>query len=171
MATQIGSLKRLLESPKYLKFCFVRNPFTRILSCYLDKIVRNQPQKSAILKQLGRSAADLNQPVAFDEFLDAVAALPLSGMDDHWCPQWFHTMQGRIVYDVVGRFESFHDDFVGIAERLSIDFDRYYCRETRNETGSQHLLAQYYDRRLVELVGRVYAADFAGFGSSLELPL
>jgi Sulfotransferase family len=170
MPTQVHSFRRLLGSPEYLKFCFVRNPFTRVLSCYLDKIDRGRSQKAIILRQLGRSPEEPSTSITFEEFLDAVAAQPVTAMDDHWCVQWFHTAQGRFPYDVVSRYESFDRDLARIAERLGIDLDRYYSRERRNETGAERLLGRYYDRRLVELVRRIYAADFSGFGYSLELP-
>jgi sulfotransferase famil protein len=39
---QVGSFRNLLNRPDYIKFCFVRNPYTRLLSAYLDKFVRQE---------------------------------------------------------------------------------------------------------------------------------
>jgi hypothetical protein len=166
--TQVGSFKKLLASSDIYKFCFVRNPFTRLLSCYLDKIARNRPQKRAILRQLNRPP-DLSQPVTFDEFLDAVATQPPALMDPHWCIQSFHTAQGRIPYDTIGRWESLEEDFRAISNRLSIDFDTYYKREARNATEAAQVLFDYFDVRTTDVVRRIYAEDFARFRYSLEL--
>src|SRR5689334_14598047 len=100
---QVGRLSALLESPEYFKFCFVRNPFTRLLSCYLDKIAGEHPvtffQKSLILRQLGRQLDDMLQFVSFEEFVDAVAAQRLEEMESHWSVQWHHLCEGRIPFD------------------------------------------------------------------------
>ncbi|GJD09935.1 Carbohydrate sulfotransferase 14 [Galdieria sulphuraria] len=39
-------IERILTSPEYLKFTFVRNPYTRLLSCYVDKF-RNKNKDSS----------------------------------------------------------------------------------------------------------------------------
>ena len=43
-----------LTSAGWFRFAFVRNPFTRVLSAYLDKIRRDRPEKAAILAALDR---------------------------------------------------------------------------------------------------------------------
>src|SRR5690348_8095516 len=45
----------VLTGDAYFKFAYVRNPFTRILSCYLDKIVGNQDERRRLAPQLGFS--------------------------------------------------------------------------------------------------------------------
>lgn len=169
--TQIGSLSRLLASPYYCKFCFVRNPFTRILSCYLDKVAGGHPHKRVVLNLLGRPQEDLSQPVTFEEFVDVIAAQPISEMHDHWFIQWYHLGEGRFPFDIIGRFETFSSDFEEILRRIGIDATTYYAQEMRNVTNAGFLLEQYYDKRLVEIVRRVYALDFEHFGYPLDLPI
>jgi len=169
--TQIGSLSRLLASPHYFKFCFVRNPFTRILSCYLDKMEGGHPHKRVVLSLLGRPAEDLSQPVSFEEFLDAIATQHISEMQDHWFIQWYHLGEGRLPFDIIGRFETFPRDFGEILERIGIDVTTYYAQEVRNVTNAGRLLEQYYDKRLAELVRRIYAVDFEHFGYPRDLPI
>ena len=170
LPTQMESFWDALMSGRYLRFCFVRNPFTRLLSCYLDRICRARPEKAVILRQLGRADDDLEQPVAFDEFLDAVAAQPYTHRNSHWGLQWYYAAEGRIPFDLVGRWEHLERDIADIAARTGIDFDRYYRRERRNETRCHELLSEYYDPRLSERVRELYALDFEMFDYSRDLP-
>jgi dermatan 4-sulfotransferase 1 len=172
---QVGRLSALLEAPEYFKFCFVRNPFTRLLSCYLDKIASEHPvtffQKSLILRQLGRQLDDMLQFVSFEEFVDAVAAQRLEEMESHWSVQWHHLCEGRIPFDVTGRFENFSTDFEEILGRIGINSSIYFDYQKHNVTESNLRLNEFYDKRLEELVRRVYAADFDHFGYLPDLPI
>jgi len=169
--TQVGPLSKLIESPNYFKFCFVRNPFTRALSCYLEKIAGDpQVHKRHILRQLGRPVDDLSQTVTFEEFLDAVAAQQTQEMNEHWCLQSFHLCWRRIPFDLIGRFESFCNDFDEALSNIGINSNKYFDRQKYNTTGSDVLLKNYYDHRLVSLVRRIYHEDFQNFGYPLDLP-
>ncbi|MBD0335929.1 MAG: sulfotransferase family 2 domain-containing protein [Cyanobacteria bacterium Co-bin13] len=55
MPIQVGPLDAFLSRSDIFKFCFVRNPYTRVLSCYLDKIAAPHPIKAQILRQLVRN--------------------------------------------------------------------------------------------------------------------
>jgi len=167
---QVGNLRRVLEAPDFVRFCFVRNPFTRLLSAYLDKIAGNRPQKRWVLRQLGRYTAALDAPVTFTEFVDAVAAQPDPLKDSHWAVQWQHTLQGRITYDAIGRYETFEEDFRAVLDRIGIDHGRYHATERRHATGAGQKLTDYYDARCVEQVRRIYREDFAGFSYPMDLP-
>ena len=56
---------------RFFKFCFVRNPAARLLSAYLDKIVRNKPEKLLVLEALNRSNDPLYE-ISFPEFVEVV---------------------------------------------------------------------------------------------------
>jgi hypothetical protein len=165
-----SSFKRLRDDAGFFAFAFVRNPFTRLLSAYLDKIRGRMPHKRIILRQLGRYDGTLAGEVTFAEFVDAVAAEPVQIMDPHWKVQHHHLLRGRLRFDAIGRFERFDEDFAAIGRRLHPDFARYVQRDTRHATGAGAALRDHYDARLVEVVRRVYAEDFDGFGYERDLP-
>lgn len=73
-------------------------------------------------------------------------------MDPHWAIQWFHTAQGRIRYDQIGRFEDFLADFQTSAA-------------TR-----RHKISQYYTPEITDIVCDVYHDDFEGFGYPYTIP-
>jgi len=163
---QAGSLPRLLADPGVLKFTFVRNPFTRVLSAYLEKMRGDKPHKHLILRQLGRFDGE----VTFEEFVDAVAAQPVVQRDHHWKVQWHLLLEGRLRFDVIGSFERFDEDFAAIGRRISPDFPRYVRHERRHAVNAGTALRDHYDARLVEKVRRIYADDFEAFGYDRDLP-
>ncbi|HEY9295004.1 MAG TPA: sulfotransferase family 2 domain-containing protein, partial [Phormidium sp.] len=81
MPIQVGNLDAFINRADIFKFCFVRNPYTRVLSCYLDKIAAPHPVKTQILRQLGRDYTDLHTKVSFEEFISAIEEQPVSIMD------------------------------------------------------------------------------------------
>jgi dermatan 4-sulfotransferase 1 len=163
---QVGSFSRLLQSP-FLKFCFVRNPFTRVLSAYLDKIVQNKPQKKPVAELAGR---DLQDPITFEEFLSCIARQSITDMDNHWRPQYFQTFQGRIRYDYIGRFEALFGDLRTVAEIISPDLVSFISERAPHRTNAQNLLRLYYSKKAQSLVRDIYRVDFEHFDYSTTLP-
>ncbi|RYU60884.1 hypothetical protein EWI61_06305 [Methylolobus aquaticus] len=168
---QVGDLTKFLSRGDLLKFCFVRNPYTRFLSCYLDKIVGNATQKIQILRQLGHDPSSLQTEISFEQFLAAVEAQPISVMDPHWRIQYYQTFQDTLTYDFVGRFETFEADFHHIGRLVSPDFQKYYKAEDRHRTSANVNLTRYYDADLQRRVYERYRKDFDAFGYAFTLPL
>lgn len=168
--SQLGSLDSFIARDDIFKFCFVRNPYTRLLSAWLDKIAGNRPQKAQILLQLGREPARLNQPVSFAEFVRAVAEQPVSMMDPHWRVQYYQTFQPGLTFDFIGRFESFDADFRRVLLRLRADGESFLTREARHGGAADERLAEFYTPELADLVRDKYRTDFEMFGYPAELP-
>jgi dermatan 4-sulfotransferase 1 len=161
---QVGSFRKLVNDPAMFKFCFVRNPFTRLLSCYLDKIQRNLPQKIMILRQLGLAEDRLDTPLTFEQFVRAVVDQPVPLMDAHWRTQYFQTMQAGIKYDFVGRFENFAEDARVLDERISAQFTACLGPEIRNATAAGAKSREYLTAELQDAIYGKFRVDFEHFG-------
>lgn len=168
---QVGDFDAFIARDDIFKFCLVRNPYNRLLSCFLDKIVGKQYPKRIILQQLGHDSSDLTIDVSFREFVLSVSQQPVSMMDLHWRPQHYQTYQAGISYDLVGRLENFDEDFRRIGQRLSENFSKYFHHEVRHRTGSGMHLRQFYTPELQQLVYDIYRVDFEHFGYLRELPM
>ncbi|MBD0269491.1 MAG: sulfotransferase family protein [Cyanobacteria bacterium Co-bin8] len=168
MPIQVGPLDAFLSRTDIFKFCFVRNPYTRILSCYLDKIAAPHPIKAQILRQLGRNYTDLHTAVSFAEFISAVEEQPISTMDPHWRLQYYQTFQESIKFDFIGRYENFSEDLQTVGEKLSPNFSKYFFHEQRNSTSSASKVSDFYTPELRERIYRIYELDFDYFGYSKE---
>lgn len=157
----------LLEDDGYFRFTFVRNPFDRLLSCYLNKIVRPTVQRGLAHRAAGRkSESDDLMPI--DEFVEVIAKQSIVEMDPHWRPQWAQTLQGVARFDAIGRFEDFDRELSRIGESISPEFARYVYREERQATGPKpyHLLTD----ETADRIREIYRDDFHAFDYSLEVP-
>ena len=165
----VDQLLKVFNESGFLKFSFVRSPFTRTLSAYLDKIVRNQNHKRSILMALGRDPDDVGQFVSFKEFVRAISTLQPYQMDNHWRPQADQLFLPRIRYDFIGRFEHMGEDLGEILTKIAGRRLAAVDRDVSYRTNAATEITEYYDDEIADLVRTVYAKDFQSFGYSLEL--
>ncbi|MBE7382500.1 MAG: sulfotransferase family 2 domain-containing protein [Leptolyngbya sp. SIO1E4] len=117
----------LCKYDDYWKFCFVRNPWDRLVSCYSEKI---KPDKNFFGKTnsfengvhkgfLKYGIFEANMP--FEEFLKAVSEIPDCEAEQHFRSQ--HTFltdkEGELIADFIGKFENIDQDFHYIFKRLN----------------------------------------------------
>jgi len=151
----------------FFRFCFVRDPFARLLSCYLDKIkepLNNYFFKKKVLNSMGLLDKEgVGYPVSFEDFITVIEAQTLLEMDYHWRPQYYLTCQDKINYHFIGRLESFSKDFNVVGKYLSPDFNRYYSSEVRHKTNADNFVNAYYNSELLARVYSLYEIDFKKF--------
>lgn len=145
------------------KFCFVRNPYDRLLSAWLDKVVRTGGLRPRFEAKLGREG-----PVSFADFVAVIRDEPLAEMDTHYAPQAYVTFQDMIAYDFIGRFETLTEDLRTVFGRLNADVDRFLAEARPHQTG-----AKPWDQltpALKQDIQTLFAVDFARFGYDPEAP-
>lgn len=114
----------------YTTFSVVRDPATRTLSAYFNKIARQSREKPIVASRLGRP---VEQPISFDEFL---AFLEDGGRDlnPHWSRQVDLIPVGVERLDYLGRVENLDDDIAAI---LSSIFGRPLTLKNFNKHGTE----------------------------------
>jgi hypothetical protein len=159
---QVGNLRDLITDGFFV-FCFSRDPYARLLSAYLDKIVGRAAPAHAIALQLGRP---LHKPydISFAEFVHAVDEQPISMMDLHWRPQYHQTFHPGLKYSYYGRFDSLEADVQHVCRTIGIDYEKFYRPERRHAADADSKLQQYYTPELRQIVARKYKVDFDYFG-------
>lgn len=159
--------KHLLEifnSEEFFKFTFVRNPYSRLLSCYLDRIV---PKKSTPYKELVRYLGkDIGYEVSFQEFIEAICKQSIYEQNNHWRVQYYDTMSDIVDYSFIGKQESF-------AEHMSIVWSKVYpnlalpnfdsTNSSPSRTSSEKKIDIYWDSYLINIVNEKYRMDFEHF--------
>jgi hypothetical protein len=139
----------------YFKFTIVRNPYTRILSAYQDKI-------SSGKKNLKNSFFADEIP-SFSEFC---RYLELGGWKDniHWAPQTSILLLPLKEYNYIGYVESLAEDLTNILEKISNNYIKDILNFTQHKTGADDIYRQIYDSQSVAIVAKIYQPDFDAFG-------
>jgi hypothetical protein len=175
--------QRICGDESYFSFAFVRNPWSRVVSAYVNKFL-SLNCTSAVVVQRVRGGLWQRQQVdslgiTFRDFLYFLAEQDPATFDEHWRPQHLYLQEQRL--DFLGRFESLQADFAVIQRRLGIEtplpqhnVTRYAAEESGElvaDASPQQLKSlvlmphyrQFYDRRLRDLVGQIYAGDVERF--------
>ena len=151
----------------WFRFTFVRNPYSRALSCYLEKVVGLSWLSEKRLPLLG---LEQGEEVSFRRFLEILDSDPsIREADIHWTPQATLLGLGRVSYDYIGRFESFSQDLTRVMHRLGIEVGADLVgRRTTHEVGANSRILEYYDDACVDLVRSVYREDFERLGYGVD---
>ena len=112
--SQIGRQKfeEILNSPDVFKFCFLREPLSRLASAYANKVTWVSDNFKALAKRAGK--ADDWRP-SFDEFaLTVCGDSELRDCDEHWRLQARQVCLDEVEYHFVGDFGHFGESLAAI---------------------------------------------------------
>lgn len=164
----------ILQGSGYLRFCAVRNPYTRLIAAWSNKIRQIEPGYSAVCAEIhafhGRTSCE-DAPSFRDFALWVVAASDPDTCDGHW------RAQTKLLYPEVINY-----DFVLKTESLAADLQRVFdAGATTRDLDARAILAQFkyneslpfgqaglFDEDLARQVAAHYADDFRTFGYDVE---
>lgn len=144
-------------------FTFVRNPYDRLLSAYLSKMVaagQRSPYRELGSRVRGRHGAG---ELSFRGFCDYLAQEgPYA--NPHWYPQCdFVDAVGAERLDFIGRVENMAHDMDHVMRAIfSSAADSRYREEL--PTGAADRLGEHYDDACRAVVREIYREDFRRFG-------
>ena len=146
----------LVDAADYFKFTFVRNPFARLYSCYMDKRVHDQNYVHYLFGYLHRERVG-----SFTEFVKRVCRVPDAFAERHFMSQ-YHTLfklhgVSKAPLDFIGRYESLAEDFAPIREKYGLKPLAHFNRSQ----GRPDEWMAHYSRQTADLVYRRYRRDFA----------
>jgi hypothetical protein len=162
------TVRQALRDKSLFRFAFVRNPWDRLVSGFLNKFV---PWKSPAAKfaaehdrrmkwrkALHRFSAGLlcrdcqstsarwRDDLTFRQFVAEVRQRNPQRLDLHWRPQ--HLFLGSVKLDFLGRFENLADDFRALCTRLKLAGE---LRETNKTSRTPSVHRHLADASLAEL--------------------
>ena len=147
--------------PPCFTFGFVRDPYTRLVSCYRHKIARPRAQGKRLSPIFWVYGRRFSLQMTFPEFVRAVAAIPDPQAEKHFRSQTrFLYCEGRPLVDFVGHLERFDEDWAEVCRRTLLQ----PAAKAYNATGAPVRLEDWYDAELLDLVNERYAADFTVLG-------
>lgn len=160
------TLSRLIKK-NYLFVTFVRNPYQRLLSCYLNKFDNNMATDNPQTRRMPNGTV----PGNFAEFVEAVVTQTDYDMDPHWRSQTINIHYRHIPYTYIGRFENYADDYAMTFQKLGLPAESIPQLRHLNKTDAGRVsLRDFYDRKTQDLVYARYRDDFLNFGYPYEIP-
>lgn len=152
----------------YKVFCFVRNPWSRVVSCYHKKIVNaNTANKLLLLSRHPKIKLNFT----FNQFVEFLCSEEGSDFkaDEHWVSQHKLLLEksGQPLYDHVGKLELFPESMesvlgkIGIASIVGAEIGRSEQMKTKKE--HEHY-QDYFDDDTWEKIAIRYARDIELFG-------
>ncbi|MEM7189154.1 MAG: sulfotransferase family protein [Pseudomonadota bacterium] len=183
-----------VQSGEATTFTCVRNPYTRILSCFLDKICGIQRSGNRYRgdlvpmicqhygMQIGETPEDeFDQIKAFRKFLlfvrDTIKFRHPMHPDIHWSPMAGHAatlVNNGGHYDVIFPTEAFGSGMTDVLDRVELshqtDLDALPRFNESEGHGPKraHPVEDYFDDLAIHIVTDIYARDFDIFGYSQE---
>jgi hypothetical protein len=170
---------KLVSNPDIKKYSMVRDPYSRILSAYLNKVESRLPvshntredEFTDIVRNIDsfrRKELDVGEHprISFRVFL---LWLRDSGSwqtrNEHWAAQTRLLMYPETKFDFIGRFENLEEDSAHMLKEMGCT-QRFPSQEEVRfaPTGAQSKVAQYYTPVELKLVKELFTGDFEAFG-------
>ena len=151
-----------MDSLGYTRMSFVRNPYYRLLSGYLDKIRKTGGPVVSVFRE--KLSLPLDRDVAFAEFVERVESQTPYEADRHWRVQTEQLLWGDIHYDFVGRVESFMEHLDRLGKERGVCLMGYFHDRNQRSKDTHLLLGQFYTEDLRSRAYDLYRADFDAFG-------
>ena len=149
---------RLADCHGRLLISCVRNPFTRILSAYLDKV---RPRDPRYFPELRSREVD-----SFEDFLLAVADYKPGRLNFHFRPQHMNLDFPRLKYSAIFFLENtaaMSRILGALSQDLSLQKNAPHSRRARSR------LQEHYTGTAVDRVRKLYSDDFSLFGYGTDL--
>jgi len=157
----VDQLEEVFTSPRYSRFAVVRDPATRLLSGYLEKIRQGLQQSEpifAILAAEGR-APETSKDISFADFIDVMGKQTSRDQDPHWRRQVDHLGLPGVAYDELIHLEDLESSWGRIGELTHVSGlqEQFFCR---NSTKAESQLGVNYTPELRSKVEEIYKLDY-----------
>ncbi len=159
--------EEILTAPDFFRFSVVRNPYSRLVSAWSDKVRQCSPGYESFYKRLagGMPKADgSTPPVPFDAFVGDVATHDIATANPHWRMQSAHLLAEAIPQSFIGRLEDIDTAISLFLQKAGFD-QSARAGAVNPGGGGAHT---HYTEALAEKVWTLYAPDFAAFGYDRE---
>lgn len=146
----------------YYKFTFVRNPFARLVSCYVNKLHEDREKLGKTTTRLyfaGYLWGYLNVDKGFHNWAARVCRIPDKYADRHIISQssLIHDDEGHLLVNHVFNFENLARDYGEIRERFDLAPLPHYNRTKKGNW------MDYYDLETAQRVYKRYKRDIEEF--------
>ena len=164
--SDVHDFSRVLQDKTVYKFCAVRHPYARLISCYRNKLAPGARGSgfAKMMRQLGHDPA--RDEIDFAGFVRAVAKQDQADMNVHWRPQYYNIFMDQIAYDEIINFDDFNARMTSLVEKFypGANGGAAVTSQNRQARNSNDLVEEYFSDDLKALAREIYAIDFERFG-------
>jgi hypothetical protein len=157
--------REVLESPDFLRMTLVRNPYTRLLSTWKNKVRLCEPGYENIYVSIRGHLPELRAKslITFEEFVEYIARqCDLRTCNLHWRRQVDHMYLEALNYSYVGKME----EMPAILERFQQHLGLSEAFHAEGKNVSRQGVTAAYTPELAAKVFALYQADFDRLGYS-----
>jgi len=170
------------HSEEYDFYCFVRNPYARLKSAWVDKFafghetgyprsIRGKLIRG--LRHFARShnlpGGERNSPMPFSTFVNYIDAQETGKRNHHWDAQHAVLMMDRLYYAQIFKMETqFTQGMTTIFTRLGIAEDWINEAMEKPQNESRKISDSIFTPELAEQARRIYARDFELFDYDVD---
>ena len=155
--------KQVLTDPTFFRFCIVRNPYSRVISAWKNKIVQCEPGYELIYERLAGSpppleAKSIPSLAAFLHFLKTEQ--DLDNCNPHWQRQLTHVLHSAIPYTHIGKLETLSETLSKLYSHLGTAVFQETPNKNRSAGDSRfNCLTQ----STADIIYQMYKGDFTTF--------
>ena len=155
--------KEILESPDFFRMSVVRNPYTRLVSAWRNRVQLCEPEYAYLYLQIRGRLPDPGRKslISFEEFVDYIAAnQDLSTCDLHWRRQVDHIFVKALNYSHIGKTEKLGETLQRFQQHLGRS--EPFPRNSHNASGFETVVTL--TESLADMIYSLYRPDFEAFG-------
>lgn len=162
--------RSVLRGREYYRFAFVRNPYSRLVSAWKNKLYFVEPGMEntylAIKNAFPNNVS--GKYISFDVFIQYVLQHErLDSCNPHYRLQVKLLYDGAIDYDYIGKVENYRDDIENVLRDIGVSNMNQANHGAGNESEPGDWRS-YYTEELASLVYSMYEDDFQRFSYSRD---
>jgi hypothetical protein len=149
----------------WFTFAVVRNPYSRIVSTFENKVRLGEPRYRALEARYGGRSKFPDAVAAFRRFVADVVRESVQRADDvHFRPQSELLLLGLIPYTMIFKLEFVAEMVTALQRVVALKSPDKQVVLERDNSGNRVPWRNYYDQATAAVVRQAYATDFASFG-------
>jgi hypothetical protein len=155
----------VLTSPDFFRFSVVRNPYTRLVSAWKDKIWLCAPGFESFYERLRGRVPDRFHPkdlIRFSEFVDLLKEEDLNVSNPHWRLQSQYIFPAAMNFSKIGKLERLDETLIEFSAHANYPV---FGGGDSTKMNSSYASGEY-DQELADIVFNLYRTDFEIFSYS-----
>ncbi len=158
---------RILDDAAVIRFCVVRNPYSRLLSAWSSKIRLREPSFTWVWDKVAAHAgSDPDSCPSFESFVNWICETNEPALaNPHWQPMTYQLLPDLVQYTNILHTESLEQELEDVLVKLGADASAksILSRFATNESLPVNWRS-FYNAELADSVAQYYAEDFRRFG-------